>query len=428
MSAIALLLFALSATVSAQDNKLYVKEFAIKKGEVKTISIYLDNPTYRLTAMQFDLYLSGGIKLVEDEDGPFIDPTARIPSTACVINGDWMHNRTFYRKIFYNNNGLYVSGTSGALFKVDVTTDETFGTTDQPAKIEIKNARFSDIDNTSTSYRAVETMAYAYEAKSYIDLFAEASEGKKAYLDEPIKIVAKGMNQAFAVDQSGHWIKLILPDENTVQPSDVYQRASVGGYITDTQLNPTIVVDNADNLMPSNDIVSSYKEIVDLTNEQNLSTTLSTLSTLNANQVVYVRGHYFINDNGEGCISAYSGKNGVRGTTLSVNTDLLSTSLTPGQPYDFSVAAIQLKAPWDTPSGSPKRIASGDQKFYENFIVYPLTESIVTGIDGITADKGITSVKYYNVAGHESDAPFSGVNIVVTTLNDGTTTTTKIIK
>ncbi len=37
-------------------------------------------------------------------------------------------------------------------------------------------------------------------------------------------------------------------------------------------------------------------------------------------------------------------------------------------------------------------------------------------------------MKYYNVAGMESNMPFDGVNIKVTTYNDGTTSTCKVIK
>jgi len=44
------------------------------------------------------------------------------------------------------------------------------------------------------------------------------------------------------------------------------------------------------------------------------------------------------------------------------------------------------------------------------------------------AQKTISSVKYFNVAGMESEVPFDGVNIKVTTYNDGTTSTCKVIK
>ncbi len=44
------------------------------------------------------------------------------------------------------------------------------------------------------------------------------------------------------------------------------------------------------------------------------------------------------------------------------------------------------------------------------------------------AEKTINNVKYYNVAGMESNVPFEGVNIKVVTFNDGTTSTSKVIK
>ena len=44
------------------------------------------------------------------------------------------------------------------------------------------------------------------------------------------------------------------------------------------------------------------------------------------------------------------------------------------------------------------------------------------------AQKTVNNVKYFNVAGMESNVPFEGVNIKVTTYNDGTTSTCKVIK
>lgn len=51
-----------------------------------------------------------------------------------------------------------------------------------------------------------------------------------------------------------------------------------------------------------------------------------------------------------------------------------------------------------------------------------------TGIGQVTADKQVAAVRYINVAGMESETPFDGVNIVVTTYTDGTTSTVKVIK
>ncbi|MBQ9555421.1 MAG: leucine-rich repeat protein [Muribaculaceae bacterium] len=51
-----------------------------------------------------------------------------------------------------------------------------------------------------------------------------------------------------------------------------------------------------------------------------------------------------------------------------------------------------------------------------------------SGIEQVNADKQVASVRYINVAGQESESPFTGVNIVVTTYTDGTMTTTKVMK
>jgi len=51
-----------------------------------------------------------------------------------------------------------------------------------------------------------------------------------------------------------------------------------------------------------------------------------------------------------------------------------------------------------------------------------------SGIENVAADKEIAGVRYINVAGQESEVPFDGVNIVVTTYTDGTSTTVKVIK
>lgn len=65
------------------------------------------------------------------------------------------------------------------------------------------------------------------------------------------------------------------------------------------------------------------------------------------------------------------------------------------------------------------------QRFqYYNRVALFGSSSVVENLD----QKTINNVKYYNVAGMESNMPFDGVNIKVTTYNDGTTTTCKVIK
>ena len=57
-----------------------------------------------------------------------------------------------------------------------------------------------------------------------------------------------------------------------------------------------------------------------------------------------------------------------------------------------------------------------------------IIKSSQTGVEGIDAQKTVKNVHYYNVAGMQSDSPFQGVNIVVTTYDDGTQRTTKVVR
>ena len=52
----------------------------------------------------------------------------------------------------------------------------------------------------------------------------------------------------------------------------------------------------------------------------------------------------------------------------------------------------------------------------------------MTGVEQLTADKEVAAIRYINVAGQESDTPFDGMNIVVTTYTDGTVSTVKVMK
>ncbi len=80
-------------------------------------------------------------------------------------------------------------------------------------------------------------------------------------------------------------------------------------------------------------------------------------------------------------------------------------------------------------SGS-KAVESADGKYYiaEVTATDKLTSDIPTSIYGVESAKVVAGVKYYNMAGVESDVPFQGINIEVTTYKDGSRTSRKIMK
>ena len=63
-----------------------------------------------------------------------------------------------------------------------------------------------------------------------------------------------------------------------------------------------------------------------------------------------------------------------------------------------------------------------------DYIVYPLRlTDVPTAINTVEATGKVVNVKYYNLMGVESSTPFDGVNIVVTTYDNGSRSTSKIL-
>ncbi len=52
---------------------------------------------------------------------------------------------------------------------------------------------------------------------------------------------------------------------------------------------------------------------------------------------------------------------------------------------------------------------------------------ITTAISEVSSAKKAKTIRYYNTLGTESSHPFKGINIMVTTHTDGTTTAKKIL-
>lgn len=97
-----------------------------------------------------------------------------------------------------------------------------------------------------------------------------------------------------------------------------------------------------------------------------------------------------------------------------------------GQVYEFDAV---VKKNTTTSNISLKNTPYTGGGVSNNYVVYPLEAGkVVTGTSKLLVEPKVTSVKYYNLMGVESDAPFKGVNIVVTSYDNGTRSTSKVIK
>ena len=123
----------------------------------------------------------------------------------------------------------------------------------------------------------------------------------------------------------------------------------------------------------------------------------------------------------------------------------LQSQLVEGIRYDMT-CVFKLSEPWEAeeasyaPRRSYKAAASramkapalkakiSDADYYTNYTIMPVGASVTTGIDDVSAIKQAIKVSFVNMMGKVSDAPFKGVNIVITEFSDGTRVVAKAVK
>ena len=143
-------------------------------------------------------------------------------------------------------------------------------------------------------------------------------------------------------------------------------------------------------------------------------------------------GSYFVLSRRAGS-QGDSGINGAFNVDWRYNGGSIPEGLETGSIYKFK-AIVQ--KPETSQSGGVTMLKDENNNSPDgSYIVYPIdfdpkdVSNIITGINIVGVNSAqVAGVKYYNVAGVESDRPFQGVNIVVTRYNDGSMTTTKLVK
>ena len=117
---------------------------------------------------------------------------------------------------------------------------------------------------------------------------------------------------------------------------------------------------------------------------------------------------------------------GLRGELL-VDTESMTGEPTVGNIYTLDGVLIPAPAPETPAAGAPRR-AEGDSGWMMKGATLSDGHSPLTGINDMQVYGNVESVTYYDVAGHRSDRPFNGVNIVVTRYTDGKVSTSKVVK
>ncbi|MDY4406323.1 MAG: hypothetical protein SPE55_04570 [Sodaliphilus sp.] len=104
--------------------------------------------------------------------------------------------------------------------------------------------------------------------------------------------------------------------------------------------------------------------------------------------------------------------------------------LTDGDMYTFE-ALVKEVATTEAKPAPRKTAYDSTTAPSTRFVVFPLnlngSSNITTAISEVSSAKKAKTIRYYNTLGTESSHPFKGINIMVTTHTDGTTTAVKVL-
>ena len=115
------MLFAFAGNIHA-DDKLYIEDFTIEKGETKTVEVLLDNPNVEYRDIQFNLYLPDGISVATDEEDELMyELGSRCTDDHVLVLAE---SGDHYVGMLYSSAANPLSGNSGAVLKLTLKADE----------------------------------------------------------------------------------------------------------------------------------------------------------------------------------------------------------------------------------------------------------------------------------------------------------------
>ena len=94
--------------------------------------------------------------------------------------------------------------------------------------------------------------------------------------------------------------------------------------------------------------------------------------------------------------------------------------------FNYGLLCIfTLDEPWEETATTMRRIHTTDENYFTNYTLYPLAVLSCAAVDEPWVNKQVVDVKYVSPSGVTSEVPQDGVNIIITTHNDGSRTITK---
>lgn len=430
------ILFALMAIISinafAQEEKsceLYFKDFTIKAGETKTIYLYLQN-NFLGRDFQVQVFFAEGITPVvsdpeDSECTEYFVPVGRALKAGTTFTDLYDAGERRLRMLSVNMKAksVYTAGDA-PVAELKVKADDNFNgkaicqVKDIPGWTCKLNCDIVNPDGTK-GVLSVEQKNYrkfnAYPAVTIPWLLANGVEGGEYGIADPVAVVAEAGIGSFVQDAARTPLKVKAAG-----------KLNVAGCPAESLMGTYNVV-NGNPCLTTSDNMAAPEEDQTVTAAVKKTTLDNVLFNPEANEVVEFAGYMRTSDN---TVCAYKGP-GDQGQCITIDWSALpaGTDIPTDGSMFVVTGPVQQKMVWADAEKTPGMTGKEGPGAWKNYILYPVAvnTNLPTGVTDVYA-KTVAGVKYVNVAGMESNTPFDGVNIMVTTYTDGTHSAVKVIK
>lgn len=229
-----------------------------------------------------------------------------------------------------------------------------------------------------------------------------------------------------------NWMLVSLPVELYNQVNETNTVTSITGTLTEkfnVAMEATnVVAGEAADFAPNTYCPINFMGESHVNGNNSAYTSSYYFATPKANEYANVVWAVYNATDGAFYLPSHTGSINVQEFKAAFNVDYSLNSvdnpeLTSGAVYSFKALVKEVAVP----TTDAKSTSDASTKF----VVYPLdldANKVATGVNDVNCAKEVKGVSYFNMMGVESAQPFDGVNIMVTTYTDGTSSATKVLR
>lgn len=238
-----------------------------------------------------------------------------------------------------------------------------------------------------------------------------------------------------------NWMLVSLPVELYNQVNETSTVTSITGTLTEkfnVAMEATnVVAGEATDFAPNTYCALNFMGISSVTGNNPAYTSSYYFATPKANEYAKVVWAVYNATDGAFYLPTHQGVANAQEFKAAFKVDYSLNSvdnpeLTSDNVYSFEALVKEVAVPTTDAKSAPRKVAYDSTVTPSTkFVVYPLdldADKVATGVNDVNSAKEVKGVSYFNMMGVESAQPFDGVNIMVTTYTDGTSSAAKVLR